>query len=39
MSGMQWPSFALKTRVGIHAGKVADIMTLGQADLIAQAAD
>lgn len=39
MRGMAWPSFALTTRVGIHAGEVADIMTLGQADVLAPAAD
>ena len=36
---MQWPSFPLTTRVGIHAGEVADITTLGQADVLAPAAD
>lgn len=36
---MQWPSFPLATRVGIHAGEVADITTLGQADVLAPAAD
>ncbi len=36
---MQWPSFPLVTRVGIHAGEVADITTLGQADVLAPAAD
>ena len=40
--GMQtaaWPVFPLTTRVGIHAGEVADITTLGQADVLAPAAD
>ncbi len=36
---MPWPSFPLTTRVGIHAGEVADITTLGQADVLAPAAD
>ena len=39
MRGMAWPSFSLTTRVGIHAGEVADITTLGQADVLAPAAD
>ncbi len=36
---MQWPSFPLATRVGIHAGEVADTTTLGQADILGPAAD
>ena len=39
MRAMGWPSFPLTTRVGIHAGEVADITTLGQADVLAPAAD
>lgn len=39
MRGMAWPAFPLTTRVGIHAGEVADITTLGQADVLAPAAD
>ncbi len=34
-----WPGFPIVTRVGIHAGEVADITTLGQADVLAPAAD
>lgn len=34
-----WPGFPIITRVGIHAGEVADITTLGQADVLAPAAD
>ena len=36
---LQWPAFLLETRVGIHAGEVADIMTLGQNDVLGPAAD
>ena len=36
---MPWPEFPLVTRVGIHAGEVADITTLGQVDVLAPAAD
>ncbi len=36
---MQWPSFPLATRVGIHAGEVADVTTLGQTDVLGPAAD
>lgn len=36
---MAWPQFPLVTRVAIHAGEVADITTLGQADVLAPAAD
>ena len=39
MRGMAWGAFALTTRVGIHAGEVADITTLGMADVLAPAAD
>ncbi len=39
MRAMPWPVFPLTTRVGIHAGEVADITTLGQADVLAPAAD
>ena len=39
MRGMAWPAFPLTTRVGIHAGEVADITTLGMADVLAPAAD
>ena len=39
MRGMAWPLFPLTTRVCIHAGEVADITTLGQADVLAPAAD
>lgn len=39
MRTMHWPSFPLTTRVGIHAGEVADITTLGHADVLAPAAD
>lgn len=34
-----WGTAPLKTRVGIHAGEVSDIETLGQADVVAPAAD
>ena len=39
MRGMAWPGAPLVTRVGIHAGEVADITTLGMADVLAPAAD
>ena len=39
MRTMAWPGFPITTRVGIHAGEVADITTLGQADVLAPAAD
>ena len=39
MRVMMWPGFAITTRVGIHAGEVVDITTLGQADVLAPAAD
>ena len=39
MRTMDWPGFPITTRVGIHAGEVADITTLGQADVLAPAAD
>ncbi len=39
MRTMMWPGAPLITRVGIHAGEVADITTLGQADVLAPAAD
>lgn len=39
MRSMDWPSFPLTTRVAIHAGEVAEIITLGQADVLAPAAD
>ena len=39
MRRMDWPGFPITTRVGIHAGEVVDITTLGQADVLAPAAD
>ena len=39
MRTMAWQGVALATRVGIHAGEVAEITTLGQADVLAPAAD
>ncbi len=39
LRAMAWPDFPLFTRVGIHAGEVADITTLGQTDVLAPAAD
>ncbi len=39
MRVMAWPGFPITTRIGIHAGEVADITTLGQADVLAPAAD
>ena len=39
MRVMAWPGFPITTRVGIHAGEVVDITTLGQADVLAPAAD
>ncbi len=36
---MHWPSFPLATRMGIHAGEVADVTTLGQTDVLGPAAD
>ena len=39
MRTMAWPGFPIVTRVGIHAGEVEDITTLGQADVLAPAAD
>jgi hypothetical protein len=34
-----WPGLRLATRVGIHAGEVADMITRGQSDVLAPAAD